>query len=256
MSAMVAYEQPLNEKIRLLFRLENLFRRFSLYLEEGTSESSYAALLTLLELHDLSSRLDVKSAVLKVIDRQSIAIRSFQDNEDVNEKHIEAIVTKLEEKARELYSFHGQLGQHLKAHHFLNTVKQRMTVPGGVNGFDIPIFNFWLSQSDDIRLEQLNEWIAPYKQSREAVMLVMDLIRGSAQKQSLIAKEGFYQETMEAERNTQLLRVELPSNSMVYPEVSAGKQRFSIRFVSALNLNERARQVQEDQAFDLILCGF
>lgn len=255
---MIIYEQPLNEKIRLFMRLEQMFDRFDYYISNPSEENSQTAIELLLELHEMSSRLDVKSAILKIIDHQATVIKGYQ-GDDVAEEKRNSIVSVLEEKTQELYGFHGKFGQHMNQHHFLNFVKQRLTVTGGLNGFDAPIFNLWIKQPVETRTEQLLEWVKPYVKSREAIKLVMDIIRQSAEEVESVAKNGFYQSTLSERnksKNFQLLRVHIPASYSYYPEISAGRQRFSVRFVAVGDLSQRSKQVQDDVAFSLSVCGF
>lgn len=255
---MIIYEQPLNEKIRLFMRLEQMFKRFDFYISNPSQENSQTAIELLLLLHEMSSRLDVKSAILKIIDHQATMIKSYHGDEVVEEKK-DSIVSILEEKTKELYGFHGKFGQHMNQHFFLNFVKQRLTVTGGLNGFDAPIFNLWINQPEETRTEQLMEWAQPYEQSREAINLVMDIIRKSADTVECVAENGFYQSTLSERnktKNFQLLRVHIPPSYTCYPEISAGRQRFSVRFVDVDDLSQRSKQVQDDVPFALNICGF
>ena len=256
---MIIYEQPLNEKIRLFMRLEHMFDRFDYYVSKQSEISSQTAIELLLELHEMSSRLDVKSAILKIIDHQTTVIRRYHGESDVMEEQKNSIIEILEEKTKELYSFHGQFGQHMKSHSFLNLVKQRLSISGGLNAFDAPLFNSWIKQPSDMRTEQLQSWIEPYRKSHEAIKLVMDLIRKSAEKEECIATDGFYQSTLRVgsqAKNYQLLRVYLQNSCTYYPEISAGRQRFSIRYVSIEDLAERGAQIRDDVAFSISICGF
>ncbi len=257
---MITYEQPLNEKIRLFMRLEHMFERFDYYISNPSRENSQTAIELLLEIHEMSSRLDVKSAILKIIDHQATVIKNYHGEvDDVAEAQKNTIVSVLEEKTKELYGFHGKFGQHMNQHYFLNFVKQRLSVSGGLNGFDAPIFNLWINQPVETRTEQLLEWVEPYEKSREAIVLVMDIIRKSTEEVESIAKNGFYQATL-SERNKnkdfQLLRVHIPNSYSCYPEISAGRQRFSVRFVAVEALETRSKQVQDDVPFSLSICGF
>ncbi len=256
---MIIYEQPLNEKIRLFMRLEHMFERFDHYVSDPSDINSQTAIELLLELHEMSSRLDVKSAILKIIDHQTMVIKNFNGENDEVEDKKNSIIKVLEEKTKELYSFHGQFGQFMKSHSFLNFVKQRLSVSGGLNTFDAPIFNLWINQPAEVRTEQLKLWVEPYQKSREAITLVMDLIRKSAEEVQYVAEDGFYQASLRSgpqAKNYQLLRVHIPSSFSYYPEISAGTQRFSIRFVSIDDLAERGKQVQDDVTFLLSICGF
>ncbi len=253
---MAVYEQPLNEKIRLFMRLKFLMERFNFHLDDPSQESCQDAVIILLELYNLSSRLDVKNAALHVLDFQSQAVRYSEDAEDADKVRIERILEKLEEKSKQLYSFRGQLGQHLKTHHFLNMLKQRVSIAGGVNGMDLPLFNYWLNSPIENRLKDLKSWVRPYHIAFDAIQLLMDLIYDSCETKSVIATGGFYQEAFGHGKDYQLLGIKLSNESTQYPEISAGKQRFSVRFVDASILNERGKQILDDIEFELSLYSY
>lgn len=237
-------------------RLEHMFDRFNYFFEKDSKQSSQSALELLLDLHDMSSRIDIKSAILKLIDHQTMTLRDTANTESSDETRL--ILENLAEASDELYNFHGQFGQYMKHHNFLNFVKQRLSISGGLNCFEAPVFSLWVSQSIDIRREQLESWVKPFSKSQEAIKLVMKLIRGSAKPSECVASDGFYQATLRDthKKHHQLLRIHIPHSYSFYPEVSAGKQRFSIRFVSIDDLAERGQQVREDVNFSLSICGF
>lgn len=237
-------------------RLSYLIRRFNFHLENPTPENCQAAIVVLLELYNLSSRLDVKNAALHVLDVQTQAVRMAEGMEGVDSGRVTRILEKLEEKSKRLYSFRGQLGQHLKSHNFLNILKQRASIAGGINDLDIPLFNHWLNLSEEQRAKDLRAWARPYVIAFEAVELLMDLIYQGLQSSEEVATGGFYQATLSHEIDYQILSIELDDNAELYPEISAGKQRFSVRFVDASNLEEKGKQIIEDVNFTLKLYSF
>lgn len=251
---MAVYEQPLNEKIRLFLRLEYLLDRFNYHLKDPSPENSQAAVMVLLELYNLSSRLDVKNAALNVIEWEAQAVRRLDNMDAADVDRMERILQKLEDKSKRLYNFRGQLGQHLKSHNFFNILKQRSSIAGGVNGLDIPLFKYWLSQPDKNRTDDLKSWVKPYEFAQDAIQLVMELILTGVEEEEIIAEGGFYQATLSPNKEYQLLRIELPNGVQYYPEISAGKQRFSVRFVDASQLEEKGKQIFEDIPFTLNLC--
>lgn len=253
---MAVYEQPLNEKIRLFIRLTYLMKRFNHHIKDPMPENCQEAVMVLLELYSLSSRLDVKNAALHVLDWQSQAVRQAEGVEGVDSVKVARVLAKLEEKSRQLYSFRGQLGQHLKTHNFLNILKQRASIAGGVNSMDLPLFNYWLSTPVHKRVEDLKGWVRPYDIAYEAIQLLMELIYQGSEEKQVIAEGGFYQTTLNADRDYQILRIELPDSATQYPEISAGKQRFSVRFVDASTLDERGKQAIDDIDFKLTLYSF
>ncbi len=253
---MAVFEHPLNEKIRLFMRLSYLMKRFNYHLEDPSPENCQAAVVILLELYNLSSRLDVKNAALHVLDFQTQAVRQAKGVQGVDEMRATRILAKLEEKSKQLYSSRGQLGQHLKTHHFLNILRQRASIAGGINSLDVPLFNHWLNKTSDKRVEDLQGWAKPYRIAFEAIELLMELIYQGGEKQEVVAEGGFYQSSLSPDRDYQVLSIELPNNSNVYPEISAGKQRFSVRFVDAMDLEERGKQIVENVTFELTLYSF
>ncbi|MEE9309509.1 MAG: cell division protein ZapD [Cocleimonas sp.] len=253
---MAVFEQPLNEKIRLFMRLSYLMKRFNYHLEDPSPENCQAAVVILLELYSLSSRLDVKNAALHVLDFQTQAVLQAEGAPGADEMRITRILEKLEEKSKQLYSFRGQLGQQLKTHHFLNILRQRSTIAGGINSLDIPLFNHWLNKSSDQCVNDLRGWVRPYEIAFEAIEILMELIYQGGEVENLTAVGGFYQSSLSSDKGYQLLSINLPESAKVYPEISAGKQRFSVRFVDATALEERGKQIIEDVDFTLTLYSF
>lgn len=254
---MIGYEQPLNEKIRLFMRLELLTRRFQYHISQDPQpENTVAALHLLLDLYNLSARLDVKSEILKEIDRMGQSARLLMRREDADAARLDAVLEKLNFHSDALYQQRGKLEQHLTNHVFFNSLRQRSTLPGGLNGFDIPLFHYWQEQATEVRVEDLHEWIAPYVTANAAAGELLNIVRDFGERHEEVAKEGFYQSMLEARKPYQMMRVELPENVDYYPEISAGKQRFTMRFMNANMLVERGKQNQKDVNFTLVMCSF
>ncbi|MEN9503205.1 MAG: cell division protein ZapD [Pseudomonadota bacterium] len=252
---MITYEQPLNEKIRLLLRLELLMGRFRYHIANPMPEDTVVALQLLLDLYNLSARVDVKSEILKELDRvgQSMRLLLRQDQDEANK--LDTLLEKLNYHSDILYQQRGQLGQHLKNHVFFNSLRQRSSLPGGINGFDIPLFQYWQEQPVENRLADLREWAAPYIHADDAAHDILGMIRDLGESREAVAKEGFFQCTLEGRKASHMLRVSLVGNVDYYPEISAGKQRFTLRFVNADMMADRGKQFSQDVPFTLTLCN-
>lgn len=249
---MTIYEQPLNEKIRLFLRLELLVNRFKHHLHSGAPVDTLAALCILLDLYNLAVRIDLKSDVIKEIDRMSQSVRRVitVDNQQ------EQVLAALEMHANQLYQLRGALGQHLRSHIFFSTLRQRASLPGGINGFDIPLLNHWQEQSLEQRVADLKAWGESFVITAEAVSYVLNLLRDYCEGEAHLAKDGFFQMSLGMGKSYQLIQLEIPDQKPLYPEISSGKQRFSLRFVEVDMLSERGKQAHEDIEFRLKLCAF
>ncbi len=121
---------------------------------------------------------------------------------------------------------------------------------------DLPLFNYWLNKDEKERARDLRDWGRPYEIAFEAIELLMDLIYQGKEETEAVAKGGFFQATLSPEVDYQILSIELDESAALYPEISAGKQRFSVRFVDGTTLEEKGKQIIEDVDFKLTLYSF
>jgi cell division protein ZapD len=70
---LVRYEYPLNESIRTMLRLEHLFDRLGHLVARDAALDHHFALATLFEIVDVASRADLKSDLLKDLERHKMA---------------------------------------------------------------------------------------------------------------------------------------------------------------------------------------
>lgn len=255
---MVIYEQPLNEKLRLFLRLEHLIKRFNYHVDGICRENSQAAVMILLDLYNLTVRFDLKGDILKELDRQSIVMKKRVTEDPEESTRWQPVLENHAKLSDQLYTIHGQLGQQLRTHNFISVLRQRSGLPGGVNTFDSPLFRYWLTKSNKEQIINLKQWVKPYKIANDAIGAILKLIRDShyEKESEVIAKHGFYQATLDFRTNYHLLRIGVSKDADYYPEISAGKQRFSVRFVNVQKLEERGKQKLEDVKFNLMLCSF
>lgn len=250
----ITYEQPITERVRMLLRYEQLMQRFTHHAEMDTPWDGHAALMTLLELFNLCARGDLKSDLMKELERQIANLSRLTSDPDVDQARLEGIIAKQRGLIDRLHGMTGQLGQHLKNNDFLGSVRQRATLPGGTCDFDLPAYHHWLGRRYAERRAQLDTWIEPFVQVQGAVDLTLGLIRESVPAQREHARRGFYEQNLDPGLPYQMIRIALPADARVFPEISAGKHRFSIRFLNLPDLDSRARQTENDVDFELRCC--
>jgi len=142
----------------------------------------------------------------------------------------------------------------LKECDFLNNIKHRSSIPGGTCMFDLPDYAYWLRLPYEERLKQFQAWLEIIRPICDAVIQVLWLIREANEPDEQLAVQGMYQHNMERGAEPNLVRVLLPTDEGIYPEISAGKHRFTVRFVKWQGTEKRPAQVERDVRFLLALC--
>lgn len=250
----IVYEQPLNERIRSFLRLEHLFALIEVQIEGTSAWASRASIGALVEVNDLLSRSDIKQELIKELERQLAYLNTLARNPGVDPGRLSATIGDLGELVGRLKSPLCQPGQTLRQDELIGTVKQRLAIPGGTCNFDLPGFHHWLSQPDSERIAQLHHWYEDLKVMGDGIGLALGLIRGSATPVTVTAQRGFFQKSVEAGASCQLVRVGLPSGLDLFPEISGGKHRFSVRFLQQPDTRSRPSPVERDVEFKLQCC--
>ena len=85
----VIYEQPLSERVRTFLRLEYLFNEFFARLEGPTLWDSRNALASLLDILNIFNRTDLKTEVMKELERQMSTLAALEHAPGVDRAHRE-----------------------------------------------------------------------------------------------------------------------------------------------------------------------
>ena len=254
MSEQLIFEQPLNERIRTFLRLEHLFSQFYQHLQHDSAWDTHSAVKAILDLQSMVTRGDIKRETIKELERQNSNLQAFIEIPDINHGRLSLLIDEQKKCIEGLHAISGNIGQTLQQNELLNSIRQRVTVPGGLCDFDLPVYSHWLNQSFEIRKQVLEEWFSPFITLKNAIDLILQVIRDSTDSIDEIAEGGFFQRNLEANQSCLLIRVILPSSSNIFPEISAGKHRFSIRFLKTQNPAHRPEQENQDVAFKLACC--
>jgi cell division protein ZapD len=251
-----AYEQPLNERVRTLLRLEFLFQQAQhgiAGVSEWHSRQVVAALIDILGV--LSARGDVRAELIKELERLASTLGRLENSPGVDPDRLRPLLAECRRLAESMHSVRGLPGGELKDNELLTSVMQRAGIPGGTCGFDLPAYQHWLLKPAEERRAQLEAWMGSMKTLREATTLVLRLLRDSASPQPLVAKGGIFQQNIERGTACQLLRVLLPADAPYFAEVSGSKYFFTIRFLQQRQTRERPTQTTDDVEFLLSACG-
>src|SRR3546814_16794495 len=92
--------------------------------------------------------------------------------------------------------------------------------------------------SSDLRKRverDLDAWFADLRPFERAILLYLKLLRGSVPAEPLTARSGIYLHTPAGP--CLLVRVLVPVAHSVYPEIRAGRHRFTVRFMAMRELS-------------------
>ncbi len=253
-TAKIIFEQPINEHVRLCLRLEHLFKQLDENINSESEWGSRVALSAVLEILNVIDRPDLKTKFSKALSQHSAKLSQLEKSPQVNKDKLREVLNELDRLTETLFNMPGKIGQSLRDNDFLNSIRQYSYNPGGACNFSLPAYQLWLQQPAEHRIQTMNTWIKHFVNVREAVYLLLSLIRNSATSTQQLAREGFYQQALDPNAPCELVRVTLPPNVGIYPEISVGRHRMSVRFLLE-NLHERAKQLQNDIVFDLSCCS-
>jgi len=254
-STQLTFEHPLNERIRTFLRLEHLFGKVARFLAAEDSWVSRAAVEGILDVLAITARADVKTELLKELDRNGSALNRVRRQAGVDLEALEKILDDLRRATSDLHALGGQIGQSLRQDEFIKSIAKRSSIPGGTCSFDLPRYHYWLRQSPEVRQQQLRAWMQGLQPVSEAIGLILSLARTSAAPREVTASGGFFQESLDARAPAQLVRVTLNGGTHFFPEISGHKNRFSIRFMETGETG-RPAPWREDTPFVLTCCVF
>jgi len=254
MPALVLYEYPLNESIRTMLRLEHLFDRLGQLMRRDDAVDHHFALVTVFEIVDVASRADLKSDLLKELERHRGILQGYRGNPRISEGALDAVVARIEHAFTGLNQLQGKAGQALAGNDWLMSIRSRIGIPGGTCEFDLPGYYAWQQRPAESRRADLTRWTASLMPLAEALHLLLDLLRESGAPQRVVAVGGHFQQSLPSGRSFHLMRVRLDEGLQLVPEISGHRLMAMVRMMQAES-DGRLRPSADDTPFELTLCA-
>ena len=251
---MIRYEHPLNERIRTLMRLEDLFARAQFFASRDEAPDHHAALLSLFEITDVAARADLKTDLLQELERQKQLLGPLRSNPQIDQQTLSALLAEIDQASAGLLSQAGKVGMHLRENEWLMAIKQRAAIPGGVCEFDLPAYHYWLNKASPARQRDLAGWLEPFTPILTGSSIVLRLLRENSRVSRHQAFRGVFQLMLTTTKVAQLLRLTLEKDLPCVPEVSANKYALNIRFIGVSGM-DRGNVVDQDIDFELMFCN-
>ena len=250
----ILYEHPLNERIRTFLRLEYLFKQAAHHVRRNSHWDSRATLNCILEILAVFGNTNLKSEVMKELERHAASLKSLAQNPDIDHKQLTSLLHDIGCRLDDLHGINGQIASDLKSSEFLSGIRQRSAIPGGTCDFDLPALHYWLQQPAKNRTDDLYQWLGNFDAIGQAIQLILKLTRESTVMKRVSAEAGVYQKTMDPNLPCQLVRIALPAGAPYFAELSGGRHRFTARFLQFSTADHRASQTDKDVEFQLACC--
>jgi cell division protein ZapD len=249
----ILYEYPFNERIRTYLRLEHLFRRLGELIPRTHPLDHHYALATIFEVMDVAARADLKSDVMKDLERQKMVLNGYRGNPAIAEGVLDGVIGQLDACFHTLNHMPGKSGQPLTENEWLMSIRSRAGIPGGTCEFDLPGYYAWQHRSSSDRQADLERWANHFGALAEAIQVLLKLLRDSGTPQKVLATGGQLQQTLPQGRTFQLLRLRIDPALGLVPEISGNRLIVSVRLMR--QDSERMQASSDNAAFEVTLCS-
>ncbi|WP_086981572.1 cell division protein ZapD [Vibrio aphrogenes] len=243
---MLKFEHPLTEKVRIYLRVETLLRQLHKSAKLASPLESQLFFRSLFDLMDLFEQIHVKSELTKELEKQKLLFKNWSNVPGVDQSLLTQVLHDIDANFKAVMAAE-RFGVSLKEDRFLNTIRQRFSLPGGNCCFDLPALHYWQHLPQEKRLIDVNRWLHTLKPLHNALELLLKLLRETGRYKPQIARNGFFQSDA---NDANILRLDIPSQLGVYPMISGHKNRFVIKFISF----ETSMAYSQDVEFTLAVC--
>ncbi len=251
---MILYEYPFNESIRTMLRLEHLFDRLGQLIERDAAVDHHHALATIFEIMDVGSRADLKSDLLKELEKHRQQLATFRGNPSISESALDKMVERVDRAHGRLNLVTGKIGATLATNEWLMSIRSRISIPGGTCEFDLPAYYAWQQLDASRRRTGLLQWLAPLEPYAEALQVLLGLIRDSGRPHKVTATFGQYSQSLTPGRVYLLMRVRLEAAGELVPEISGHRLMVMVRLMRQ-EIDGRLKPSNDDASFELTLCA-
>jgi cell division protein ZapD len=251
---LVLYEYPFNEGIRTMLRLEHLFDRLGQLVARDAAVDHHFALATIFEIIDVAARADLKSDLLKELERHRALLQGFRGHPGISEAALDEVTARIDHAHAGLNALQGKAGHTLASNDWLMSIRSRISIPGGTCEFDLPAYYAWQQHPAERRRADLQGWMSTLTPLAEALQVMLALLRDGGAWQRMSAAGGQFQQSLPPGKVYQLLRVRVDGEDGIVPEITGHRLMVTVRCMRP-DAEGRLRPAAEDASFELALCA-
>ena len=243
------YEEPVQEKIRKFIKIEFLLNKIYYFKGKDNKSENYISLLALCELYEILSRSDIKSELIREIETQNTYLQKIKEIPQADSSKLNSVLEKQSQLLKLIYSIEINYLDHLERDILFKTI-----LKNSFTQLQPASIDFWLSRDILNRETQIDLWLEPLIFIKRSIDFILEVIRKSGRFEDRVAEKGFFVEKLDPKKNILLVRVTLTSDLYYYPQISVGKQRLTIMFMTKDDKNNLV-PYQEDLSFILTTCS-
>ena len=225
------FEYPINECIRTCLKLEPIIKQIERISGQTHPQQHKAQILLIITLIHILERQDIKTKFVKLITQQQANLLALQDNNKVDQATLQFWIQKLKSLSTNIQNTTSLTGT-LKDDALLNFILQQPSSTQSVPNFMVPQLQCWLQLPDEHRLNQLAKWRQSLSLIEQLLNTLLPLIRNSKPFKQELSSASFFQTNLNKEQEIHLVRIKIFKPD-IYPEISIGKHRMIIHFMSA-----------------------
>ncbi len=252
---MILYEYPFNERVRTYLRLEQLFERLGQLLARDDAMDHHFAFVTMFEVIEVAARSELKSDVLKDLEKHKQHMLAFRGNPGIAPDVLEAVIAQIESVFTAVNTQTGKAGASLNDNEWVTSVRSRIAIPAGTCEFDLPAYFHWQHQSAGQRREDLMRWASSLWPLAQAINLLLKMLRDTGAAQKVMAVGGHFQQNLPQGRSFQLLRLRIDEQLGLVPEISGNRLIVSVRLLRPSPDDKLPTATTQDAGFELTLCS-
>lgn len=251
---MILYEYPFNERIRTYLRLEHLFHKLDTLVARDSALDHHYALVTLFEIMDVGARADLKTDVLRDLEKHKQQFCNYRGNPQIDQDVLEASIARFEKNFNALNAIAGKAGQSLTENDWLMSIRSRSGIPAGTCAFDLPSYYCWQQFDSERRRADITGWLQTLSPLAASIRLLLQMLRDSGSAQKVVAPNGVFQQSLPQGRTFNLLRLRVDPDLGLIPEISANRLIVSVRFMK-MNAQYQLQSAGVDTTFEMALCA-
>ena len=250
----IVFEHPVNERIRRWLRIEFLLAQMHAALPLRSAWDSRHIVTAIAELLEILNRFDAKGDLLMELERRQSHLVPLRTYENVDQTQLISALNQMGHSSNRLQQLSGTMDKKLRENVFMNSIRQRSAIPGGTCSFDLPNYHWWLQQPLKWQEQFLLEWLNLLTPMEEAVDLLLQIIRDSSEAKLETAQSGAYRLSLPGGKMLQLIRIYLPEDHAIFPEISAGRHQIIIRFFHWTGDAQKPQAITDNLPFHLTFC--